>query len=158
MYKINKKALSELVSYVLLIVLVLAMAGGVFVYMKFYAQNPLPEEPCDGVSVALTDYSCDEGNMILTIKNTGRFDTFVRIKLYDKNGLFHKEEDMDSISVKEKENEGGITISYSKDISKIEIIPFIPAKDNAGVTYTKLCPEVKIVQQVDCKYSEIPKE
>lgn len=70
----NKKGISELVSYVLLISLAIVMAGAVFAYLRFYAQNPLPKESCPEVSLIIDSYSCANATLNLTIKNQGRFD------------------------------------------------------------------------------------
>jgi hypothetical protein len=151
--KKNKKAVSELISYVLLVVLALAMAGGVYAYLKFYAQSPLPEGPCDGISISLIDYSCENNLMTIKIKNTGRFSTFTKVKLYNSIGEIIGEKDIPELSAIAVGETIERNIDYSDDVSKIEIIPFIPEKDNSGNIYTKLCPEVKIVQEIiDCEY------
>ena len=160
--KKNKKAVSELLSYVLLVTLALAMAGGVFAYLKFYAQNPLPEEPCDGISVAIIDYSCQDNKMQITITNTGRFTCSAKVKLYNEDGKVIGEGDipgfegkiLKELELKEPEKTATRFISYSDDVSgdvvKIEVIPFKFDKENH---YSKLCPEVKIVQEIiDCEY------
>lgn len=155
----NKKGISELISYVLLITLALAMAGGVYAYLRFYAENPLPEEQCDGISVAIVEYSCQDGEMTITIKNTGRFTCSAKVKLYDKDGWVIVEEDvpgLDGNILKELQLEGPeITatkiIGYSADVVKIEVIPF---KFDHDEHYTKFCPEAKIVQEImGCEHS-----
>lgn len=147
----NKKGISELISYVLLITLALAMAGGVYAYLKFYAEAPLPEEPCDGISVAIIDYSCQDDKMTITIKNTGRFTCSAKVKLYDKDGWVICEEDVPESGELEINEEKSKTISYEADVVKIEVIPF---KFDYEEHYTKFCPEAKIVQEiVGCEFS-----
>ena len=73
----NKKAISEIISTVLLIVMAIAMAGAVYSWMKFYVEKPLPEESCpDGVSLIIEQYRCDAdaGTINLTVQNHGLFD------------------------------------------------------------------------------------
>lgn len=68
----NKKAISELISYVLLITLALAMATATYFFMKAYAEKPLPEENCpEGTSVVVENYSCSDGYINITIRNRG---------------------------------------------------------------------------------------
>ena len=70
----DKRGLSELVSYVLLISLAIVMASLVFSYLRFYVQNPLPKESCPEVSVIIDNYSCANMTLSLNVKNQGRFD------------------------------------------------------------------------------------
>lgn len=81
--KINKKAISELVSYVLLIVLAIAMAAMTYIFLKPYAEKPLAEAECpETVNVVLENYSCG-GNIIdFTLKNRGLFNVYgVKLKV-----------------------------------------------------------------------------
>jgi len=71
----NKKAISEIISTVLLIVMAIAMAGAVYSWMKFYVEKPLPEESCpDGVSLIIEQYHCNEEIINMTVQNRGLFD------------------------------------------------------------------------------------
>lgn len=81
--KINKKAISELVSYVLLIVLAIAMAAGAYVFLKPYAEKPLPEQECpEAVNIVLENYSCNNGQITFTLKNKGLFNIYgVKLKV-----------------------------------------------------------------------------
>lgn len=75
----NKKGISEIIAYVLLVVMVISLASATFFWLQGYAKNPLPEEACpEGVSVIITDSYCKidndgKGKLDLTIKNNGRF-------------------------------------------------------------------------------------
>lgn len=69
----NKKALSEIVGYTLLIVIALGMAAGVYSFLKVYIPK---EKPDCGEDIRLTieDYSCTaSGNVMVTIRNSGLF-------------------------------------------------------------------------------------
>ncbi|MEM2956548.1 MAG: hypothetical protein QW041_03195 [Candidatus Pacearchaeota archaeon] len=72
--KLNKKAISELVTYVLLISLAFAMSAAVYSWLKFYVQQPFAEESCPEVRLTIEDYSCTDGILNLTVQNRGRFD------------------------------------------------------------------------------------
>jgi len=72
----NKKAVSTMVSYVLLIVIALGLASGVFAWLKFYATPPTDEGLCPkDVALTIKDYSCDtdEDTLTLKIENKGLF-------------------------------------------------------------------------------------
>jgi len=69
----NKKGLSEIVSYVLLIVIALGLAVGVYSWMRYYlpAQN---QEKCpDDVALTMKDYSCENGLLNIILENSGFF-------------------------------------------------------------------------------------
>lgn len=89
--KMNKKAISELVSYVLLIVLAIAMASAAWFFLKPYAEKPLPEESCpESVNVVLENYSCDSSTNIFnfSLKNRGLFNVFgVKLNLVNESGF-----------------------------------------------------------------------
>lgn len=85
--KKNKKGISELVSYVLLITLAIAIAGGTFIWLKYIAVPPAKEE-CPDVNVIMVNNTCYDrctiqgsypvqyapGNITFWIKNNGNFD------------------------------------------------------------------------------------
>ena len=66
----NKKGISLMIGYILLVAAVLAMSVIVYSWMKTY----IPKEPIecpDGVSIYVKNFDCTTGE--LTIKNNGRF-------------------------------------------------------------------------------------
>ncbi|MEM3405765.1 MAG: archaellin/type IV pilin N-terminal domain-containing protein [Candidatus Pacearchaeota archaeon] len=71
----NKKAISEIVAYVLIITIVLSLSVLVYTWMK--RQIPTKTEECpETLSLIIKDYSCDSSNKILnlTLKNMGLYD------------------------------------------------------------------------------------
>ena len=66
--KKEKKAVSLMISYVILITIAIAMAITVFAWLKLVANvEPLPS--CgDGTSIIINDYVCGGGILNLTIK------------------------------------------------------------------------------------------
>ena len=71
----NKRAVSLMVSYVLLIVISLGLAGGVYSFLKFRATIPTDEGcPVDAV-LTIKSYNCNNQTKILTleIENRGLF-------------------------------------------------------------------------------------
>ena len=74
--KQNKKSVSPMIAYILLVVGAIAMGGLVYQWMKSYV--PADEVKCDdGVSVLIESAICTEDggiyNLDLKIKNNGRF-------------------------------------------------------------------------------------
>ena len=69
----NKKAVSELVAFVLLVGLSVALAGGVYAWLKLYVQKPLPEESCPDVSIIIVNYTCEGNTITLNVQNKGLF-------------------------------------------------------------------------------------
>src|SRR3989344_5551288 len=80
---INKKADSQMVSYVLLVVIAVSLSVAVFAFLKLYL--PSDREKCpDDVNVIIEGASCSRssGTLILNITNRGLFNVsmlFVRL-------------------------------------------------------------------------------
>ena len=71
----NKKGVSLIVSYVLLIVIGISIAGLVYSWLEFYV-SPGQELNCDdGTSLIIKDYdySCVNNYINITLQNKGRF-------------------------------------------------------------------------------------
>jgi hypothetical protein len=85
----NKKAVSLMISYVLLVTIAIIMSIIVFAYLKTIA-NVEPVIDCkEGTSIVVEDYSCDahEGKITLTIRNNGRFNVDGFIATFGGNEL-----------------------------------------------------------------------
>ena len=70
----NKKGLSNLVAYVLLIVITLALSVTVYNWLKVYVSEPEVETCSDDVNIILASYSCVGDNLNITLKNKGLFE------------------------------------------------------------------------------------
>lgn len=68
----RKKGLSEIVSYVLLIVIALSLAGGVYGWMKYMLPHDNYKCP-DDVAISINEYNCSQGTLYLNITNSGMF-------------------------------------------------------------------------------------
>jgi hypothetical protein len=79
----HKKGVSEIVSYVILIIIAVAIGALVFNYLQVLIPKDRPE--CgDGVSLSINEASCDSTyqNLDLSVRNTGRFNidaSYIRI-------------------------------------------------------------------------------
>ena len=78
--KNNKKAVSEMISYVLLIVIALSLAAGVYAWMKLYVPAENEEKCSDEIALSINNYNCtqragidDKKIITLYIQNKGLF-------------------------------------------------------------------------------------
>jgi len=73
--RMNRKGLSEVVAYVLLIAVAISLSVLVYSWINSYLPKPTNECP-DGVSLIIKDYTCEETQNLLnlTVQNKGRFD------------------------------------------------------------------------------------
>ena len=72
----DKKGLSEMVSYVLLLVIAIGMASAVYAWVKGYLPSATPKETCNvDASLSVENYACDSATKIIniTIRNRGSF-------------------------------------------------------------------------------------
>ena len=76
---INKKAISLMISYVILVAIVISVSVGVYAYLRVSADISPAVDCKDGTSVIIEEYECFTGDAFaaagidLEIKNNGRF-------------------------------------------------------------------------------------
>lgn len=84
----KKKAVSEMVAYMFLVVIAVGLSVLVFAYLRTYVPKEQPE--CkEGISLVVQNYSCSVigHNLSLTISNKGRFSVdaaYIRIAIEGK--------------------------------------------------------------------------
>jgi hypothetical protein len=72
--RINKRGVSLMVSYVILISIVLGLAVGTYAVLKYITSDIEPEIDCNiGSSLILEEYVCSSNSLKLNLKNNGRF-------------------------------------------------------------------------------------
>lgn len=70
--KNNKRGISVMIGYVLLITFAIIMSIIVYNWLESYV--PKDEVECeDGVSMVIEEYSCEGGTLNITLRNNGRF-------------------------------------------------------------------------------------
>jgi hypothetical protein len=71
----NKKALSEIVSYVLIIVIALIIATAIYAWLQFYIPTEDRESCPDNIALFIKNYNCNSTSKILTLnlQNKGTF-------------------------------------------------------------------------------------
>lgn len=88
----DKKALSEIVSYVMLIVIAISLSVIVFAYLKVYIPKEKPQCPED-ISLIIQKASCSistYSNLNITLENKGLFNidsAYIRFGLQEKKVL-----------------------------------------------------------------------
>ena len=71
--RVNKRGVSEMISYVILIAIAIGLSIGVYIWLKDFA-NVSPKIDCkDGTSLRLENYINISGTVKLTVKNNGNF-------------------------------------------------------------------------------------
>lgn len=71
-HKKNKKAVSVMIGYILLITFAVVIAGFVYSWLKSYVPKQGIDCPSD-VSIYISDYNINNGILSLTIRNNGKF-------------------------------------------------------------------------------------
>ena len=169
--KTSKKAISEVVSYVLLIVIAISLSIVVYTWIK--VQLPKEKIECpEGASIIIKDYQCNEqGDIInITFQNKGFFDIEgVSIKIANKSNENPAiaAENVAGVGINiNLEREGFIyfspstgpglnvkaTFSYSKfnQIKKIQVMPFISSRKLGDRNlYVVLCNNKKVIQDIE---------
>jgi hypothetical protein len=152
----NKKALSEIVGYTLLIVIALAMAGMVFAFLKIYI--PKESVACtDNINLIVQDYSCSASanSLNLTITNKGLFKADAAyIRLGNESQKIKTQINKDNIYFPGGLNPGE---SYNSQFGIIEIIngvngTYVLEVQPAQVISNRLilCEKAIITQPIEC--------
>lgn len=153
----NKKALSIIIGYVLLIVIVISISLVVYAWMKSYVYVDTEKCP-EGVSLIIDSYNCNLTKYMIsfTFKNTGRFNlnglflkiantenTLPTLSLTDEKGGHFFEQDI----LKPNEEET-VYFDFKKyeNIKKVQIIP-IRVEDEKMF----LCNNMAYEQKIECK-------
>lgn len=163
----NKKAVSEIVSYVLLIVIALSLAAGVYTFLKTSVPNPDNEqEKCsEDTSLSLSDYECtpqEDKIITLTLENKGLFniDGFTITATNNPDALAITM--LNTSEGKPEEIQPGryyfeptlklgdfrkVSFSYTglNNIAKIRVRPFVNGK-----TELLLCPTISELRIENC--------
>ena len=85
--RLNKRGISVIVAYVLLVSIAIALSSLVFTWLRFYASPEAGEKCPDGVSLIIKDYKCENLFLDITLENKGLFsvDRFI-LRINDRVG------------------------------------------------------------------------
>ncbi|MFA4960191.1 MAG: archaellin/type IV pilin N-terminal domain-containing protein [Candidatus Pacearchaeota archaeon] len=159
MFQLNKKGVSELIAYVLLISIAVSLSIIVYAWLVVWVE-PKPEgSTCPpGVDVVVTDYICtpkggnNPGNFSISLKNKGRFtfDGFV-LRVHDRPdaefGLYTLKSYGNPDGEKLAPGQELINKIYSlgnlNNISYFEVVPFMEGESRV------LCSDF-VSLKIDC--------
>jgi hypothetical protein len=165
--RLNKKGLSIMIGYVLLITAAVVIGVVVYQWMKTYVPTEVPDCP-DGISIFIEDAYCGGGNLSVTIKNSGRFslggyfirtknDSIQEIATIDLSNLTKEGEDNGGMVLFErsvnalspgKEHHNNFTL-LNQEIHSIELIPIrYQERDNRMIMV--ICGKSKAIDEVVC--------
>jgi len=117
----NKKAISAMIGYILLISIAVVMSVIIFTWLKTYIPKAALECP-DTTSLFIKNYTCVEGGELnLTIRNNGNFNVagyFIRVANVSGQELATID-----LSQKLKSEFGGITIGNSILVNESSTLP-----------------------------------
>lgn len=104
----NKRAVSIMIGYILLVIIAVILSVVVYQWIKSYTPKEGLKCP-DDVSIFLKNYSCNSGSLDITVKNNGKFSIagyFIRVS----NSSGKKTA---TIDISSKLLEGGVTSGSS---------------------------------------------
>jgi hypothetical protein len=82
----QKKGISAMIGYVLLIVIAVGLSAAVYSYLKIYIPKDKPECP-DDINIIMQSYACQNGILNITLANKGLFKVnaaYIRLGPRDK--------------------------------------------------------------------------
>jgi len=170
--KSDKRGLSEMIGYVLLIVIALSISIAVYAWIKYI--TPKETKTCpDDVSLVIEDYECytvTNGETIkklrLTISNRGLFETggfYIRVREKGSQGLPVEKVEYDYGGLTDETNEipipsmpntnfvVNVTLIDQMEIDIIEIGPFIVRNVTEGDPIVEIiaCENAVIRQELE---------
>ena len=155
----NRRGISNVLGYVLLIGIVIVLSGIIFVWLKTYVPNDNVLECPDSVSVMLKDVSCSpENGLTFKLKNNGLFDVegyIIKAKTSENQELATANLNStlkgntflnDFFPGEETEEQ---KILHDIPIYAIEITPILFQEDEQGNDRVVLCGNAKVKQTFD---------
>lgn len=168
-YLKNRRGLSVIIGYLLLVSFAMILSVMVYAWMKSYVPSDNPECP-EGVSVYIERVNCtyDGTNYILnlTLKNNGRF-KFAGYYIHATNS---SEQQIATINLYEKLDDGGVKFgtsilfsqgnSNSLDINKAKITNFVLDSSINSITIipTRFEQTEGKIKYIGCSKAQIEEE
>lgn len=155
--KADKRGVSLMIGYVLLIVIAIGLSVAVFVYLKLYL--PKDEPKCyDDVSLSIDEVACENGAITLVLTNRGLFNVdgaFIRIGAYGRvyKQLLNDDESHflfigaggDSLLNPGESWEGGPFAYGGNGTQELEVEPFLFLGERPS-----LCEKAVVARIVEC--------
>lgn len=128
---LDKKAVSLMVSYVILIVITISLSIMVFAWLKIFVGTDEAIECPAGIHLIVKDYNCSTKELRVTLKNKGRFtvEDFV-LRVNDqpdsKFGIYPLDPESKSAISPGKEEEFIFNLTKNPSIGRITLIDIQP--------------------------------
>jgi hypothetical protein len=136
-----KKGVSVIVSYVLLILLSISLAGMIYGFLQYRVKHREKLECPAGVSIYVENYSCNNDKINLTLKNNGLWHiSGVNIKIYLGNKINNITNFNQSIPIDQSQS------FWIEKGNKVEILPFIEIKNKKVY-----CSDALILYDITCE-------
>lgn len=175
----DKRGLSIMVGYVLLVVIGIVMSVFVYQWIKTYVPKESLECP-DGVSIFVKEivYNCEDDTLTLTVRNNGLFN----VAGYYLRATENSEQELATLDLSENIQEGessgaqeyahAVIFTTGENIievdeekttifdlniaegNKIELIPVMFQKDDRGKKEFVTCSDGRIEQALSCSAQE----
>ena len=113
----NKRAISEIVGYTILIVIAISLSIMVYSFLRLYI--PKERVACEeDVRLIVQDYTCEYGMLNLTIKNKGLFKAdAVYVRFEDKDNEIKNQTNPNDFLLYNPDNTPGLNPGYSYNSS-----------------------------------------
>jgi hypothetical protein len=120
----NKKGISTIVEYVILIVIAISLTSIVYLWLKGFVPSDSEIECKDGVSISIMEASCvkqPDGTykINLKIKNTGRY----QLRAFHIKGTENAEDELPSIDL--SGNVANTNLLYENEVNFYPILPAV---------------------------------
>ncbi len=161
----NKRGLSAVIAYILLISMAIALSTMVYNWLRFYVEVEETEQCPEGVFIAISDYDCDSYNKIfsVTLKNRGRWtaDGF-SIRVHDRVGATQGIYNLNTTGIQLTPLAPGTSETFEyefptpsvrrlTDVTFVEIQPFI-ISGNTNNANKSFCQPI-VTQTISCQTS-----
>ncbi|MEM4331050.1 MAG: hypothetical protein QW273_03525 [Candidatus Pacearchaeota archaeon] len=141
----NKKGDSLVISYVLLILIGLSIAGVVYSWLKFQTSLPEEESCPDGISLLIFNVSTNQDQLNFSVSNKGRFNVggfFVRIsnKSNANMGIYSLDQYNKEVKINEIVHLNYSSLNSYGKITFIEVQPYLLSREKVipcEVTFSK---------------------
>lgn len=175
--KKNKKGVSEVVGYILLISIAVAMSVIVYAWLKSYVPKEPLECPTD-TSLMIKEINCSEGILTMALRNNGKFSVYAYTIKYSKDAsksiatdslaggfiikggyrdgeIIYFKSELTQTGLCENPFEPGAEVEHSFIIDKhVEFIDIVPIRCQQQEGKTKSsqvrCNEARIRQPIIC--------
>lgn len=145
----NKKAISIMIGYILLVSMAVAISIFVYSWVKTYVPRDLPDCP-DGTSLSIKNVSCVGLNLDLILENNGRFNIagyFIHATEIDNPEI------LATVDLSSKISSGGTALRNSILFAEGDSNSMIPNEERA-VAFVDLTSQIYTIEITPLRFQE----